>query len=187
MENNQSSFHFVCSREEAWQIVEDREEYWVSNCGCREKKGHCTRSRIDLCLDFEKRSSSGGSGMHKATREEVKKIFDEAQEKHLVTRPFRDEADMKKIGGICFCCDDCCEYFTNPEEKCDKGAYIENTNMDDCTHCGECVDVCYFNARNIVGDELAIDRGNCFGCGLCRNICPTECVTLVERNTEQDI
>ena len=173
----------MCSREEAWQLVEEREKYWVSNCGCREKKGYCDRSRIDVCLDFNERSSSGGFGMHAATRNEVKEIFDEAKEKHLVTRPFRDEWDMRNIGGICFCCDDCCEYFLNAEEKCDEGVYIENTDLDNCTNCGECVAVCYFNAHHMTTDELAVKKDNCYGCGLCRDVCPTDCITLVKRST----
>ena len=98
---------------------------------------------------------------------EVKKILDETKEKHLVTRSFRDEEDMRNIGGICFCCDDCCEYFLDPEEKCDKGVYIEDTDFDDCTDCGECVEVCYFDARRMIDDRLATEQEKCYDTPRC--------------------
>jgi len=173
--------HYVCTRDEAWQLVKNRTRFWVSNCGCREKRGKCARSRMDLCVDFQKQSSSGGSGTKEVTLAEVKEIFHEAEEKHLVTRPFRNSEDMLKTDGICFCCDDCCGYFVDPTEKCGKGRFIENTHTDKCTNCGECVELCYFNAREIVDGELIIKRDNCFGCGLCTDVCPEQCIETVFR------
>ena len=69
----------------------------------------------------------------------------------------------------------------NAKYTCDKGDKIEQTAMDDCTQCGECVKVCYFNARKMKGDKLVLDREKCFGCGLCRDACAPGCVSLASR------
>lgn len=177
-----SSMHFVCTHDEAWQLVKDQKEFWVSNCGCREGRGECSRSRIDVCLDFNKKSSSGGSNTRALTLTGVKDIFQEAKEKHLVTRPFRDTETYEVVEGICFCCDDCCGYFLDPNEKCDKGKMIEKTNTDNCTDCGLCVEVCYFDARGMKDDVLEVNRESCYGCGLCIDECPEKCIDMVHRN-----
>jgi Pyruvate/2-oxoacid:ferredoxin oxidoreductase delta subunit len=174
--------HFVCTLDEARKIVDSKKKYWVSNCGCRESRGKCDRSRIDVCLQFCESTAADGSGIKEVTRDAVEEILKEAQDKHLVTRPFRDDATRTVTEGICFCCDDCCEYFLNPDDNpCDKGDLIESTDVDSCTHCGLCADVCFFGARKLADGELKVDRDRCYGCGLCVDDCPEDCITMVSR------
>ena len=58
---------------------------------------------------------------------------------------------------------------------------IETTKVEDCSDCGECVDVCYFKARKIADGKLVIARERCYGCGLCRDVCPTGCIEMLPR------
>jgi NAD-dependent dihydropyrimidine dehydrogenase PreA subunit len=179
------AFHYVCTWEEARKLVSHHHRFWVENCGCREKhEGACARSRMDLCLMFRSDvEASSGSGKKEISRVEVDEIFRVAKEKRLVTRPFRNGNNMTETDGICFCCDDCCEYFTNPSGiKCDKGKLIERTDRDICNNCGVCVEVCYFGARKMDGEELILDRDNCYGCGLCMDVCPEDCMQMVPRD-----
>jgi Pyruvate/2-oxoacid:ferredoxin oxidoreductase delta subunit len=125
-----------------------------------------------------------GSDFHEVDREFVEGILAEAEEKHLVTRPFRYEKDRTRDQGICFCCDDCCWYLTHLDEEagaCDKGRFIQQTDMDACTHCGDCVDVCYFKVRKMMDDELQVTHDKCAGCGLCFDVCPADCIEMVPR------
>ena len=181
MQDTNLAFHYVCTREYAWKLVEKCDRFWVSNCGCREAKGKCNRSRIDVCLYFRDDVVSYGTGFKEVSKEEVKSIFKEAEEKHLATRPFRNEKNMSETAGICFCCDDCCEYFLKPDEKCDKGGLIEETDGDKCCDCGVCVDFCYFKARKMEDEKLVVDCDNCYGCGLCVDVCPEESIQMVQR------
>jgi len=181
MDTNNLHFHYVCTHNEAKKIIEKHRRFWVSNCGCREKRGKCSRSRIDVCLYFRDDIAYFGTKFHEVRKSAVKKMLQEAKDKFLVTRPFRDEKNMKKNGGICFCCDDCCEYFLDPKSECDKGKFVEKTNRNKCSHCGTCVDVCYFKARKINDDKLIIDKKKCYGCGLCMEVCPDDCITMVRR------
>jgi NAD-dependent dihydropyrimidine dehydrogenase PreA subunit len=174
--------HFVCTRSEARNIVDGHERFWVSNCGCREIRGKCERSRIDVCLQFYEKTAAGDSGLKEISRDQVEAVLMEAETQHLVTRPFRDEQTKSRVEGICFCCDDCCGYFVDPGGyECEKGAFTERTIMDRCTHCGLCADVCYFGVRKMIGGMLLIHENSCYGCGLCLDVCPERCIEMVER------
>jgi len=175
------AFHYVCTRDEARNLIKDAERFWVSNCGCREGRDDCKQSRMDLCLFFKPDMGGTGSGFKEVNRKFAEGILKVAEEKLLVTRPFRDEDDKSQTQGSCFCCSDCCGYFHNPEEKCDKGRFIEKTDEEECTHCGACADVCHFKARTMKDDHRETDRERCYGCGLCVDVCPTGCIEMIER------
>ena len=172
--------HFVCTIDEAKEIASKQKTFWVSDCGCRERKGRCNQSRHDVCLYFNKHIEGSGGNKKQISEKQLQELFSEAERKILVPRPFRND-DRTGIDGICFCCNDCCAYFLDPSEACDKGQHIESTLMDDCTHCGICADVCFFKARIMKNDELKIISKNCYGCGLCVNTCPAGCIRMIRR------
>jgi ferredoxin len=169
------NIHYVSTLDEARELIAAHDKFYVSNCGCREGHGSCGQSRMDVCLHFN------GKERKAISMNEVNLIIEEAKSKHLVPRPFRSEDDKNVLDGICFCCNDCCYYFTANEEECDKGAFIESTSMDDCTSCGNCVDICFFKARSFDTETLAVNRDKCFGCGNCVGACPADCISMVER------
>jgi ferredoxin len=182
MNEDAVALHYVCTRDRARDIIDAHTRFWVSNCGCRELRGTCERSRIDVCLQFRETTAASPSGLREITKAEAEKILDEARDKHLVSRPFRNEVESAETDGICFCCDDCCGYFIDPGGyTCDKGAMIEDTDMDTCTHCGECVGVCHFGARKVRTGSLVVDRSKCYGCGLCVDVCPEACIKMAPR------
>lgn len=173
----------MCTRDQARNLVNKFGRFWVSNCGCREGRDvQCQRSRTDLCLMFRDDLEPSGTGMKEASRSEMEEIFQEAEEKHLVTRPFWDEETKTRIDGICFCCDDCCGYFLDPDEVCDKGNLIEKTQTEECCNCGTCVEACYFGARKMERDDLVVNREECYGCALCPEVCPEECIEMVRKD-----
>ena len=184
MYSGENHLHFVYTPKEAMVLIKSHNQFWVSNCGCREQRGFCTRSRTNLCLMFYGGPDASGSGKKEITYLEVEEILKEARDKHLVARPFRDFEKKKRVEGICFCCDDCCGYFLDKSEVCDKGDYVEKTFMEECTHCGICAEVCYFEGRKMVGGTLLLTRENCYGCGLCREICPEDCIVMMPRSLE---
>lgn len=179
------AFHYVCTHQAARQLARGYERFWVSNCGCRESRGQCQRSRMDVCLLLREGFPPTGSGFREISWADVEGILHEAAEKHLVTRPFRNQEDMTRADGICFCCDDCCAYFRDPNERCDKGDLIERTNTEQCDDCATCVDVCYFGARELSGGELMVDRAKCYGCGLCVEVCPEDCIQMIHRTRKE--
>ncbi len=181
MNEEKTPIHYVCTNNKGQELINQHNQFWVCDCECRIERAGCKRSRIDVCLMFVENYPGIGTSKKAITRAEVDAIMKEAKEKHLVTRPFRNEA-RTAVDGICFCCDCCCGYFQPGNDyPCDKGELIEQTNMDDCIHCGQCEPVCYFKARQMKDDKLVIERDNCYGCGLCVEACPVNCIELVKR------
>lgn len=170
-------FHYVATHGEAAEHIAAHDRFWVSDCGCRED---CKRSRIDVCLFFAPEMGGTGGNFHEVDRAFAAGILKEAEEKRLVARPFRYEDDKSRTQGICFCCDDCCYYFTQGG-TCDPGAFVETTAMAACTHCGGCEPACYFHARLMKEGELRVARDKCFGCGLCVDVCPEKCIAMTAR------
>ena len=181
MDKDTLALHYVCTREEAVELIDQHRNFWVSNCGCREGGEGCKRSRMDVCLFFKPDMGGTGSDFRRVNKKFAKGILQEAENKQLVTRPFRDEKDMSQTQGVCFCCDDCCGYFQDPIEKCDKGRSIEKTDKEACSHCGDCVDACNFQARKMKDEILEIDSEKCYGCALCLDVCPDNCITMQAR------
>lgn len=176
------SVHYVCTHEEARKLASKHDRFWVSNCGCRESKGGCPHSRTDICMIFRGDIGASGSGQREISLTEVLAIFEEAAAKHLVARPYRNDTQKDITDGICFCCPGCCGYFAKPDEDiCDKGKHIQKTDMALCSFCCDCVPFCYFNARQMVDDVPVITEENCYGCGLCAEICSEKAVQLVTR------
>jgi ferredoxin len=171
--------HYVCTLDEARKIAGRHRRFWISECGCRQSRGGCARSRTDVCLQLREKTAATGPETREVDRAFVEGVFAEARDKKLVPRPFRDTRGRTE--GICFCCGDCCSYFTGiGNEKCDKGKMIEATNVAICMNCGNCEDACPFGARVLDG-ELKIDREKCYGCGLCVDACPEKCIRMAER------
>ncbi len=55
-------------------------------------------------------------------------------------------------------------------------ARIEQNN---CSRCGECVDVCRFSAIHEKKDgEFIVDPISCEGCGICYHVCPVEAIEM---------
>lgn len=171
--------HVVCTFEEAEAIMDAADRFFVGKCGCRENRGGCGRSHSEVCLTLNEAAEGSIPDKRPISREHAEAILREAREHRLVPRPFRDSAG--RIEGICFCCDDCCSYFLNREEPCDKGCYTEETDLDACAGCGACVPACYFGARSMSDRTVKVDRDVCYGCGLCVMSCPGGAIRMVER------
>lgn len=176
--------HFVYTPDEARIIIEGERNFFISNCGCRENKDNtCIHKKTDVCLQFTPGPSSGSAPLREATISEAKEILKFALEKHLVCRPFRSLENRSITEGICFCCQDCCDYFINPLDNiCASGAYIERTQINNCSLCDLCIEVCYFNVRKFNEGKLIIANEDCAGCGLCELVCPTKCINMVPRD-----
>lgn len=68
-----------------------------------------------------------------------------------------------------------------------KGGRKAILNIDLCTNCGKCVEVCRFGAirenekQNPEGEnQITIDPISCEGCGVCALICPVQAIQLQE-------
>ena len=173
--------HYVCMHQQALELISQQNQFWLYTCGCRAGGKGCQRSQADVCLTFNAEALAGQSGHHEVSRSEAERVEQAAQDQHLVARPFRNPANPQQIDGICHCCDDCCSYFIEPGEACDKGSLIEATDLDARNNYGKCVEVCYFGARSMALRALTLQREACYGCGLCVDMCPTDAIRMALR------
>ena len=179
MSDEKYPVHYVCTKEEALKWIKQHKKFWLCDCGCRVGKNNtCRASRIDVCLYFTDTWEGTGSPLRPISKKEALAVHKEGVDKTLVSRPFRNMKNKNITDGICFCCNDCCSYFLNPQEICDKGVFIESTETEKCTLCGNCIDLCYFHARKIEHDQMLVIKDNCYGCGICADICPESCIQI---------
>jgi MinD superfamily P-loop ATPase len=58
-------------------------------------------------------------------------------------------------------------------------------DQDKCIRCGECAEVCRFNAISVVEGDYIVDPLDCEGCGYCARICTPEAISNEKLNAGQ--
>lgn len=51
-------------------------------------------------------------------------------------------------------------------------------NTDICIQCGECADICNYDAIDTEGDTYKVVDVSCHACGMCTTVCPTNAIEL---------
>ena len=60
--------------------------------------------------------------------------------------------------------------------------FLAEIDQDKCTQCGDCANICRFDAIPYDTGLYTIDSLACEGCGYCERICPSEAIKMVEQN-----
>ena len=53
-----------------------------------------------------------------------------------------------------------------------------NVDLEKCTGCESCVEVCPAEALKVADEKLVVDAENCTDCGSCVDECPLEALDL---------
>ncbi len=71
--------------------------------------------------------------------------------------------------------------FLNPiiRERREVGQMIPAVDLEACTLCGRCAEVCQFNAIAVVGENVLVFPELCHGCGSCTLNCPVGAISEV--------
>ncbi len=51
-------------------------------------------------------------------------------------------------------------------------------NVESCSGCGECVQVCPLDAITMQNDKASVDPEVCGDCGACVDACPTQSISI---------
>jgi NAD-dependent dihydropyrimidine dehydrogenase PreA subunit len=174
---------------EDWrEILREKALMSVVDCPCRLEVGACDRP-VPVCIDFDRTAEYDIASQHgsKIDYDEALKIMDEAGRAGLVPTA----ANTAAVGIMCNCCSDCCVVFQTAE-KCDlpvgkgfaKSRYEAQVDQEACDGCQDCVDMCNFDAIDMVKSEgskklkAQVDAEPCFGCGCCFTACDNKAISL---------
>ena len=56
--------------------------------------------------------------------------------------------------------------------------YVSQVDADLCAGCGQCVEMCQFEALALDGGRSVVDFDKCMGCGVCVDVCALGALTL---------
>lgn len=165
--------------EEAYKIV-------VEPCNCKRLKNNCSKAR-EICFVFneEARGKSLKNGKE-LTKEEAKDMIKKADKEGLIHSV---NADWREKGpkAMCNCCTCCCyvrrlAWVEDTREYWPVREYIAFRDEGLCINCGKCVERCLYGAYD--KDEegnVVYNEKKCWGCGLCKNTCPSEAIKMIKR------
>ncbi|MFW9870909.1 MAG: ATP-binding protein [Candidatus Thorarchaeota archaeon] len=166
--------------------------FMVTSCICRQRKNLAESSckvteREETCISFgviAQMYIDQGWG-REISRDELFEIIEMNEREGLVLQP----SNSQKPDFICSCCGCCCGLLRG------KGAmpkpvdyfstnYHSVVDLDLCTSCGTCVELCQMRALGFQEDVLTINMDRCIGCGVCVANCPEEAMSLHKRDKE---
>lgn len=59
---------------------------------------------------------------------------------------------------------------------------LAKIDQNACIQCGNCADICRFDAIPVIDGRYIVQPLDCEGCGYCARICPTEAIAMEEQN-----
>ena len=173
---------WVMPTEQALLALRNARSFAVTDCQCRSLGGHCGRPAEVCFLLNDKADRLVEKGLaRRISLEEAKNRLALANEHGLVPLTLFDP--KQHLMALCHCCPCCCHdlqllLVRGRDELVARSEYWAVQDMEACTHCGACVERCYFGARVWVGDLVVYDPAKCYGCGLCVTTCPAWAIAL---------
>jgi ferredoxin len=159
-------------------------------CGCR----FLTTGKADkrYCFGFGMdrwgilgKFPDAASSLEVLDKEEAKRIFRQYDEEGLMHSIWTGITPY--VVGMCNCDRDCGAYngyiVMRGAPSFFRAEYICQVDWDLCTGCKSCMSQCQFGAQ-FYSSALAkvyIDPSRCFGCGVCRAVCPNDAIALYPR------
>lgn len=176
------------------QVIARAGRIAVAHCPCRVSYrllGKGCDHPTEVCMKFDELADFV---IHRGlarqlTKEEALDLIRMTEEAGLVH--FVDNAEGE-IKHNCNCCGCACWNVGNirrrkiPRDALMATYFIRETDLEECTGCGECATICPVDAVYISDGVPVIDSEWCIGCGVCATVCSTEAVVLKERKDKTD-
>lgn len=180
-------------RQEIFEIISRSKLFAIGECYCRkkhQKETGCTHpTHTCILINVPQGKSLYDIGERKIVynnvpKQEIIDILNDCDDRGLVHQLIYFPSP-NYFYVICNCCTCCCEALSNYKKfltpQVVKSDFIEITDEDKCKNCGNCVEICPFDARIIKNGKLIIKREICFGCGVCIRKCPENAIKLIKR------
>lgn len=113
--------------------------------------------------------------------QEACRILEQEHARGHVQHAFFKDAMLGRFYAICNCCSCCCgamQAHRNGVPMLASSGYVAELDQELCIQCGECADICPFQAITISGEGPDVSQDSCMGCGVCVNRCPAQGLEL---------
>ena len=184
------NFSQVLPIEDAEGVLDQASSITRMACGCRYKltgktdKRYCIGLGIDRMGVFD-RYPDAASSLEVLDKAEAKKIVRGFDEDGLIHAVFCSVTPY--VCTLCNCDYDCFPYKRFLRKRAIspyyRAEYICAVDWDLCSDCKSCLGRCQFGAlfhSSSLG-KVHIDPTRCYGCGLCRVVCPNDAISLLPR------
>jgi ferredoxin len=191
--------HFgqVLPLEDVEKVIDMVDSITRMPCGCRykttgkEDKRYCFGIGVDK-LGILGKYPDAASSLEVLNKEETKELFRKFDEEGLIHSIWSNVTPY--IGAICNCDRDCLPYYLGyiTQERIPsffRAEYVCKVDWDLCTGCKSCMAQCQFGAQfySSTLSKVDINPARCFGCGVCRAVCPTDAISLVPKENIPEI
>jgi ferredoxin len=177
------------------KIVENAKTIAVAHCVCRVRNnliGNVCSHPLEVCMKYDELAEYLiERGMaREIDHEEALKLLKLCNETGLVH--FVDNA-IDDIKHNCNCCGCSCWAVSKirkrelPRDMIMATYFIRETEDEDCTGCGDCVEVCPVECLSLESNDIIqVDKNWCIGCGVCIEKCSSEAAKLILRPDKKD-
>ena len=167
-------------------VMKNPDHIAVLECPCRaSKENPCTP--LDVCLVVGEPFASFIIAHHpqKArwiTPAEAVDILEAERGRGHVSHAFFKDAMLERFYAICNCCKCCCGAMSahrNGTPMLASSGYLAQVDVQMCIGCGECQDICPFEAIQVPQHHAQVEMDACMGCGVCVEHCDQGALSLV--------
>ena len=188
----------VLDYERATEVIKTAHCRGISICYCRHKMQHLDRdcnAPKEICMTFNVAAQSLIKHGHarSVSMEECLDLLYVAYDQKLVQ--FGSNV-REKVSFICNCCGCCCEALIAARRfgllhPVHTTNFLPEVQAQDCTGCGQCVNICPAEAMNLVSandprkpnkKKAQLREEICLGCGLCVRACQENYIALKSRS-----
>jgi len=189
-ETIESDIHAVCPYHMMEHGIQQANVIAVAHCPCRmtaHLRDRGCEHPTEVCMKFDDLAEYviERELAREITKEEALTVIKESEEAGLVHLVDNAIGDIKHCCNCCGCA--CWSVGSIKRRKIPRDIimatyFIRETDGDECTGCGECVEACPVDAVSMEGDFPIVDEEWCIGCGVCVPVCPTTAAQLELRS-----
>ncbi len=185
----------ILAYEEVEEIIKSARVIGLQKCACRARLDYLGIRKCDIPLESCISVNQGAQYFidrghaKQISQEEALKLLKKFNKMGLVhTTENYGEGDHTLI---CNCCSCCCNLiggitrWANPRAVAKANFIAIVKDVDNCTQCETCINLCNFKAISLIDDVPTIKDTKCMGCGICVVNCPSHVLELKREEREQ--
>jgi len=180
-----STQQWVLPFEQVLEFLRNARSFALNHCICRAHYQRCDHPTEVCFLINDAADYAVARGIaRRVSLEEAVDVLRQADERGLMHLTIYNP--QQHVYAVCSCCSCCCHdlQFLKLYDRSDlvaRSEYVAHTDVQACTHCGDCIERCAFEARVWQDKLMGYDAGACYGCGLCVSVCPAEATVMLRK------